>query len=83
MESQITPSHLTLSDLEGQSQGHSDVKALYLVDLFILFISFIVRKSTYTAEKKVLKTHNKKHQSTILVTAQNTAHINHFFFAYM
>ncbi len=31
MESQMTPSHLTLSDLEGQSQGHSDFEALYPV----------------------------------------------------
>ncbi len=31
MESEMTPSHLTLSDLEGQSQGHSDFAALYLV----------------------------------------------------
>ncbi len=27
----MTLSHLTLSDLEGQSQGHSDFDALYLV----------------------------------------------------
>ncbi len=31
MESQMTPSHFTLSDLEGQIQGHSDFEALYLV----------------------------------------------------
>ncbi len=27
----MTPSHLTLSDLEGHSQDHSDFNALYLV----------------------------------------------------
>ena len=27
----MTPSHLTLSDLEDQSQGHSDFNALYRV----------------------------------------------------
>ncbi len=27
----MTPSHLTMSDLEGQSQGHSNLEALYLV----------------------------------------------------
>ncbi len=27
----MTPSHLTLSDLVGQSHDHSDVDALYLV----------------------------------------------------
>ncbi len=31
MEIQMTSSHLTLSDLEGQSEGHSDFEALYLV----------------------------------------------------
>ncbi len=31
MVSPMIPSHLTLSDLEGQSQGHADFKALYLV----------------------------------------------------
>ncbi len=31
MESQMTPPDLTLSDLEGQSQGHSDFEAVYLV----------------------------------------------------
>ncbi len=31
MASQMTPSLLTLSDLKGQSQGHSDFKALYVV----------------------------------------------------
>ncbi len=31
MESLMTPSHLTSSDLEGHSQGHSDFDALYLV----------------------------------------------------
>ncbi len=29
-ESGMTPSHLTLSDFERQSQGHSDFEALYL-----------------------------------------------------
>ena len=28
MESQMTPSHLTLSDFEGQSQGDSNFEAL-------------------------------------------------------
>ncbi len=27
----MTPSRVTLSDLEGQSQGHSDFEALYIV----------------------------------------------------
>ncbi len=27
----MTPPHLTLSDLEGQRQGHSDFEAFYLV----------------------------------------------------
>ncbi len=31
MENLLTPSHLTLDDLEGHSQGHSDFDALYLV----------------------------------------------------
>ena len=31
MGSLMTQSRLTLSDLKGQSQGHSDFKALYLV----------------------------------------------------
>ncbi len=30
MESQMTPQHLTLSDFESQSQGHSDFVALYV-----------------------------------------------------
>ncbi len=30
-ESPMTSSHLTLSDLKGLSQGHSGLKALYLV----------------------------------------------------
>ncbi len=30
-ESPMTSSHLTLSDLEGQIQGHSNVESLYLV----------------------------------------------------
>ncbi len=33
MESQITPSYLTLSDPEGQNQGHSNFEALYLVKM--------------------------------------------------
>ena len=31
MESQMTPSHLILNDLEDQIHGHSDFEALYLV----------------------------------------------------
>ena len=31
MASPMTSSHLTLSDLESQVQGHSDFEALYLV----------------------------------------------------
>ena len=30
MESQMTPPHLTLSDLEVQGQGHSDFEALII-----------------------------------------------------
>ena len=29
MESQMTPSHLTLGDHEGQSQGHSDFEDIF------------------------------------------------------
>ncbi len=32
MESPVTSSHLTLSDLKGQIQGHSDFEALYLLN---------------------------------------------------
>ncbi len=31
MESQMTPSYLTLSNLDSQSQGNSDFEALYVV----------------------------------------------------
>ncbi len=33
MESPTAPSHLTLNDLVGQSQGHSDFEGLYFVKL--------------------------------------------------
>ncbi len=48
MGSPMPPSHLTLSELNDPSQGHSDFKALYLVFKlsYAIILKYYYKKST-------------------------------------